>query len=382
MERQEKIMSVFDLKPLTAKTIEDLKLKSHHLWEIKIDENIYGPFDTLQLKHYSKENRKIMSRALVSLMSVDDWRPFFEVREFLHETQYSGPYWMLSHGRKSSPLSKEEIAKRIELGTITRHDEISEDDGRHWHRVSSHPEFEAQFTTGTALPLTPQEASFQRARQHVLDKLDAKKDTPDEKENIASLTHISLVTKDKTKTIKAENIKLPPQESDRVSFWEAYRVPIALAMPVLAIAIYFVFSPRREADLTAETSESELTTSKTPKNRSKKDNWSRSPANYENDSDYDRSSVTQTPNMDDNYPTVIETHQEDQNYPDPEKEADQVAEIQDVEERSEENSLVQQQPVRDPAQDGGESLDATMNNEQQEPNPAVDQPVVEEVSDF
>jgi len=38
--------------------------------------------------------------------------------------------------------------------------------------------------------------------------------------------------------------------------------------------------------------------------------------------------------------------------------------------------------VRDPAQDGGESLDATMNNELQEPNPAVDQPVVEEVSDF
>lgn len=118
-------MSVFDLKPLTAKTIEDLKLKSHHLWEIKIDENIYGPFDTLQLKHYSKENRKIMSRAFVSLMSVDDWRPFYDVREFLHETQYSGPYWMLSNGRKSSPLSKEEIAKRIELGTITRHDEIA-----------------------------------------------------------------------------------------------------------------------------------------------------------------------------------------------------------------------------------------------------------------
>ena len=78
---------------------------------------------------------------------------------------------------------------------------------------------------------------------------------------------------------------------------------------------------------------------------------------------------------------MIETHQEDQNYPDPAAESDQVAEIQDIEEKSEEHSLVQQ-PNRDIAQDGGESLDATMNNEAQEPNPAIDQPVVEEVSDF
>lgn len=374
-------MSVFDLKPLSTKTIEDLNLKSHNLWEIKIDENIYGPFETLQLKHYSKENRSIMNKALASLMSVDDWRPFFEIREFLHETHYSGPYWMLMNGRKSSPLSKEEIAKRIELGTITRHDELSEDDGRHWHRISSHPEFEAHFTTATALPQSPQEASFQKARQHVLDKLDAKKDLPDEKENIASLTHISLLTKEKTKTLQIEDIKLPSQESDSGSFWVNYKMPIAFAMPVLALGLYFVFSSGKPEAVTAEVSEPEVTKSKSAKTRSKKDSWSRSPANYDNS--YDRSDITQTPNMDDNYPTVIETHQEDQAYPDPDKESDQVAEIQDVEEKSEEHSLVQQQqPNRDPAQDGGESLDATMNNEAQEPNPAVDQPVVEEVSDF
>lgn len=374
-------MSVFDLKPLTAQSIEDLKLKSDQLWEVKIDENIYGPFETLQLKHYSKENRKIMGRAYVSNMSVDDWRPFFDVREFLHEAQYNGPYWMLSHGRKSSPLSVEEIAKRIELGTITRHDEISEDDGRHWHRISSHPEFEAHFTIGTALPQSPQESSFQKSRQHVLDKLDAKKEIPDEKENIASLTHISLVTKEKTKTVSIDHTQLPPQESDKASFWQHYKVHVAVAMPVLAIGLYFVFSPGKTEDITAGVNEPEVTKSRTAKTRSKKDGWSRSPANYDNDS-YGRSDVTQSPNMDDNYPTVIETHQDDQGYPDPEKEADQVAEIQDVEDKSAEHSLVQQ-PNRDPAQqDGGESLDATMNNEAQEPNPAVDQPVVEEVSDF
>ena len=292
-------MSVFDLKPLTPETIEDLKLKSHNLWEIKIDENIYGPFETLQLKHYSKENRSIMSRALVSPMSVDDWRAFFEVREFLHESHYNGPYWVLTHGRKSSPLATEEIAKRIEVGTITRHDEISEDDGRHWHRISSHPEFEAHFTIGSALPQSPQEASFHKARQHVLDKLEAKKDLPDEKENIASLTHVSLVSREKTKTIQLENIRIPTQDSDTVSFWTNYKIPLAFAMQVLAIGLYFVFSPGKTDNAVADMSGPEVTNPRAPEKRSKKDGWSRTPANYDN-SGYNRSELTQSPNMEDN----------------------------------------------------------------------------------
>ena len=374
-------MSVFDLKPLSTKTIEDLRIKSHHLWEIKIDENIYGPFETLQLKHYAKENKSILSRALVSSMSVDNWKPFFDVREFSHGTNYNGPYWMLAHGQKSSPLSKEEIAKRIELGTITRHDEISEDEGRQWHRISTHPEFEVHFTTGTSLPQTPQDSSFQKAKLKVLEQLERKKEFPDEKENMASLTHISLATtKERTRTVQIEDIKMAPAPSERGSFWENYRVHAMWVTPLLLIAAYFVLNGDKPSSQVAESGEASLSAEKETGRRSKKDRWNRTPANADENGDYDRSSVTQTPNMDDNYPTVIETHQDDQNYPDPDKEADQVAEINDQEDKGEEHSLVQQ-PNRDPAQDG-ESLDATMNNEAQEPNPAVDQPVVEEVSDF
>ncbi len=372
-------MSVFDLKPLSTKTIEDLRIKSHNLWEIKIDENIYGPFETLQLQHYARENRNILQRALVSPMSVDNWKPFYDVREFSHGTNYSGPYWMLSHGQKSSPLSKEEISKRIELGTITRHDEISEDEGRHWHRISSHPEFEVQFTTGTELPQSPAEGSFQKAKLKVLEQLERKKELPDEKENMASLTHVSLITKEKTRTVQIEDIKMAPEPSEHPSFWENIRVHALWVTPLLAIGAYFVFSSDKPSSQVADSNESSLSAEKQNGRGSKKDRWNRTPANDDNGNDYDRSSITQTPNMDDNYPTVIETHQDDQAYPDPDKEADQVAEINEQEDKGEEHSLVQ--PNRDPAQDG-ESLDATMNNEAQEPNPAVDQPVVEEVSDF
>ncbi len=371
-------MSVFDLKPLSPKTIDDLKIKSDQLWEIKIDENIYGPFETLQLKHYSKENRAILLRAVVSNMSVDSWRPFFEVRDFLTESQYSGPYWMLAHGQKSSPLSKAEIAKRIELGTITRHDEISEDDGRNWHRIANHQEFEIQFTTGSSLPESPNESSFQKAKIKVLEQLEARKELADEKDNLAGFTHASMVTKEKTRTVKiqVDEIRTPVDSSQRGSFWEHHKVHFLMATPVLAVIAYFVFvKPAPTGDI-AEVSETTEKSEKSPNKRSKKDSWNRSPANYDSGSSNNRSGVTQQPSMDDGYPTVIETHQDEQNYPDPEKEADQVAEINETE-----NSLVDQ-PNRDPAQDGGESLDATMNNETEMPNPAVDQPVVEEASDF
>lgn len=152
-----------------------------------------------------------------------------------------------------------------------------------------------------------------------------------------------------------------------------------MATPVLAVIAYFVFVKPAPTGNISEVSETSEMSERSPNKRSKKDSWSRSPANYDSGSN-GRSGVTQQPSMDDGYPTVIETHQDEQNYPDPEKEADQVAEINEQEDKSE-NSLIDQ-PNRDPAQDGGDSLDATMNNETEMPNPAVDQPVVEEASDF
>lgn len=374
-------MSVFDLKPLSQASIDELKINSDDLWEIKIDENIYGPFETLSLKHYSKENKAIMSRAHVSPMSVDNWRPFFEQREFLREEgEYQGPFWLLIQGRKSSPLPKPEIAKRIELGTITRHDEISEDDGRHWQRISGHVEFESHFTLGTSLPESPLESSFQKAKLKVLENLEARSHFPDEKDNIASLTHVSLVMKEKTNTVKIEDIKISPKKEETgTSFFEHVKSHAMWAVPCLCVALYFMFSPKKAENETAEVSALSASEAQTTgARRSKKDSWKRTPASDGYGNSYERSSVTQTPPMDDSYPTVIETHQDDQNYPDPDKEAEQVAEIQDQENAAEEHSLVQ--PNRDPAQDEG-SLDATMNNEDQ-PNPAVDQPVIEEVSDF
>lgn len=373
-------MAVFDLKPLAAETIKDLRIKSDQLWEIKIDENIYGPFETKQLRDYSRENKKTLLRAHVSQMSIDNWRPFYEVREFIHEAAYDGPYWMLMNGRKSSPLSKEEIAKRIELGTIKRHDEISEDEGRHWHRISAHPEFEAHFTTRNVLPKSPDESSFQKSKAKVLEQLEHRAEIVDEKESVASLTHVSFARKEKTRTVAVEEIKLVVEKPQGESFWAAHQKHFYWAAPVLAIALYFTFSSKKISTPEIADADEKSGPQRSGNKANRKDRWSRTPANDGIDYDYNRSGVTQSAPGDENYPTVIETHQED-NYPDPSAEADQVAEIQDQENQNAENpSLVQ--PVRDPAQEG-ESLDATMNNEAQEqPNPAVDQPTVEEVSDF
>lgn len=378
-------MSVFDLKPLTAKSIEDLKIRPDQLWEIKIDENIYGPFETLQLKHYARENRQLMMKAHISPMSVDDWRPFPELREFNHESQYQGPYWILWQGQKTAPLSRQEIAKRIELGTITRHDEISEDDGRHWHRIATHPEFESHFTTGVSLPQSPGESFFQKATEEVMEKLESREQLIEEKETMASFTHASVMVKEKTRTVNVEDIRVPQDSSPSgMSFWEHYKTHFMLATPVVLIAIYFAgFTGKPATEAVVVVDSTEKVETQKPR-RSKKDSWTRSPASSQG-SNYNRSALTQNSPSEDNYPTVIETHVDDGSYPDPAAESDQVAEIQDQEQKAEEHSLVQQsQPERDPAEAGNDqSLDATMNNEPQEqPNPAVDQPVVEEVSDF
>ncbi len=375
-------MSVFDLKPLSQDAIEELKINTDDLWEIKIDENIYGPFETLSLIHYAKENKAIMSRALVSPMSVDNWRPFPEAREFIHETHYEGPFWILSSGQKSPALSISEVAKRIELGTIKRHDEISEDDGRHWVRIAAHPGFEAHFTAASSLPEVPQEVSFQKAKIRVLEQLEAKREMTDEKENIAELTHVSFVHQEKAKTIHLEEIKIKEPENDSPSFWQHFRTHSMWVTPVLALFVYFSFFNSKPEPIVASAEiEAPTVKQKLRPGRSKKDSWTRTPAASTPGQFYQRSPVTQLPSMDDNYPTVIETHQDEPVYPDPDKEAEQIAEIQD-QENKQENSLVEQAPVRDPAQEG-ESLDATMNNEPQEqPNPAIDPPVVEEVSDF
>lgn len=377
-------MATFDLKPLSTQTIQELKIRPQDLWEIKIDDNIYGPFETLQLRHYSKENKSSLSRAHVSPMSLDNWRPFFEVREFLHDSEYAGPYWILAHGQKSSPLSKAEINKRIELGTITRHDEISEDDGRHWHRLTSHPEFEHLFTTATALPQVPQESSFQKSKLRVLEQLQNKASWTEEKENIASLTHVSLARKEKTRTVQIENIKVPKtDDGQRLSFWAQYKSYAFMAAPALALVLYFSLKSSPAPEVAEAPGEEIEVQKQSPVKRSRKDAWTRTPASNNEDDYYERSALTQNPPMEENYPTVIETHQEDQNYPDPYREAEQVAEIENQENRNNEFTMTEEQLNRDPAAQEGESLDATMNNEPQEqPNPAVDQPVVEEVSDF
>lgn len=379
-------MSSFDLKPLSATTIDEMKIRADQLWEIKIDENIYGPFETLQLRHFAEENREALTRALVSPLSVDSWRPFSEVREFIHESHYSGPYWLLLQGQKSSPLSVAEISKRIELGTVGRNDEISENDGRHWVRIAAHPEFESHFTTGNSLPELPLEVTFQKSKLEVLEGLETRANIPNDKDNVATLTHISFALKEKTRAVNLQDVKLPRPEQDYPdSWWGHVKTPALVALPVLVIG-FFVF--RTSGTPAPETTGREVASETFPQEKSrkalrvKKDSWTRTPSTTTSVSEYERSPITQSQNYD-YAPTVIETHQEpDQNYPDPRAEADQVAEIQDQENRPEEHSLLDPQPNRDPAQEG-ESLDANMNPDGQLiPDPAVDAPVVEEVSDF
>jgi hypothetical protein len=77
-------MAILDLHPLSADTIQELKLSVTDLWIIKIDETVYGPFETHSLKHYAAENEEIFIEAWATHPESEDWVDFESIPVFMH----------------------------------------------------------------------------------------------------------------------------------------------------------------------------------------------------------------------------------------------------------------------------------------------------------
>ncbi len=377
-------MSLFDLKPLTDDTIQDLGLDAHELWHLKIGDQHFGPFETLSLRHYAYDNKADFDGAFATRMDQENWKYFQNIEDFkdifvappLPEEEGPGEwFWILELGKVSAPLSFEDMEKKIELGLISLTDAVSTDEGKTWEKIFHMDVFSHKLHSGKELPLCPKDSDFQEAKVKVLEKIEARAQAQaSNQENMSGLAFLGQKTTQLV-VLKIDEIKIESLQETEISSSMKWALPsIGVGMVALVMSGYFFFGgPSEEAYLITE-NDFQL-----------KRSISGSAANYDNGKRNSqrrpssvkpfrsqRSNLTRNEFQESSYPTHIETHQEvDERDP----QIEQAFEEQPTAPQTEE-SLVQN------TQNPDQSLDAAMNGNTVPAEQPLEQPQVEEVSDF
>ncbi|HXH75259.1 MAG TPA: hypothetical protein VNJ08_09860 [Bacteriovoracaceae bacterium] len=236
-------MSVLDLKPTCDETIEKLGLSAHDLWNVKIGEEVFGPFESESLKHYAGENQDVFEDAFACLQEGRDWQPFFSYPIFQRrgpqvmkdQPPKEGPYWVLDHGQKAGPFNQHDMDKRIELGSIGLTELISTDDGHTWVKLYQVEGFDRRFHSSSELPFSPLESNFQKARLELIEKIESQSGLIRTSEELAELAHSSEVI-GKVLAFKAEDVPLRPAEDTMISSNLKWQIPVAVAVMFMLVA--------------------------------------------------------------------------------------------------------------------------------------------------
>lgn len=370
-------MAAFNLEPLSKETIDKMGHNNHDLWLVKIDEEIYGPFESQTLKEYASQNETIFDQALASRLDKNDYQPFWSHAFFqrrgpqvVKSESHAGSFWLLYEGQKKGPFSFKEIDKKIEMNLLTMVDHISTDDGHTWKKIFEVSGFDRRTHTAAELPEAPFESSFQKARLALIDKMERPHiNTQDELADLAHQGHMQ----GKVLTLKLDEMTLQNLKSTEVSESLKWAMPGAAAIIMTLVASgYFILSPSSPDALVENEPKEEIQRSAAPNPsgnmgiaqgsmpRPSMPTPAREPASFGN---------TQAPRtFESRFPTHMETHSEDRmdepmdrDFMDPPAEAE-----------PQEQSLVSR-----PQNNDDQSLDAAMNGVSQ---PA--EPIVEESSDF
>lgn len=388
-------MASIDLKPVSDETIEEMGYTTHDLWFVKKDAVVYGPFETLSLKHYSRENSQLFIDAMACVVDSQIWTDFYQTPEFVQPLQTSfehseGPFWLFLEGQKSAPLSKMDLQKKIEMGILARTDLFSVDEGHTWHKLYEIPDFDHRHEPDQ-LPETPTENSFQKAKLELVDKIEHSQGNA-QQDGLASLAHLGQ-KKDKTIVLKLDEITLNAVQETDVSKSLKWAIPAMFGCVVtMGLTGWYFFGPKDDAplpDVAEVREEREIIMPKiqyqpTVNQNNPQEMPIRRPASVAPARHAERSALTRSrsiPHSD--FPTHLETHTDrspssDDGDIDP-RDVDQSPERAP----REEPSLVQQGL---PSEDG-QSLDNEMNREpgMREPanhDPAIDPPIMEEATDF
>jgi hypothetical protein len=361
-------MPTFDLQPLTIETIQKMGFNNHDLWMVKIDQEVYGPFDLETLKTYAAQNKELMSLALASRAEPLNFEPISHLAQFENDFPRTGPakgaYWILLNGMKSGPFSQTTMEKKISSGELLMLDVVSMDDGHSWEKISEVKSLPKKVHEASELPLPPLDSSFQKAKLSVLEKIDHGQE---ESEDLAEMAHEGQLYS-KTNLIKLEEVKFHETPVNEVSPSLNWAITAALFV-VLALGAsgyYLISTEELAAPQVAEASLPEEKVKKPKRIRGEIPRVERLPASvapapmpvpgprYE-ENDHHNSPQVDSPHQYEEREEPVEHGPED----------NQVAEAP----ATEEHSLVGNED---------QSLDAAMNGV----NQPADQPVVEEATDF
>ena len=360
----------FDLKPLTKEIIHKMNYGPHTLWIVKLDDEVFGPFEIESLKDYAAENEHQFETALASRMDTNDWQPFFSYAHFLSiadhlqaERQGLEKYWILNQGQKAGPLSRLDIEKKFELGILSMTDLVSVDDGHTWLKFFSNAVFNPNNNEVQTLPVAPLESTFQRdagALNEIMDH-EEKNDTY---KGLAALTHMSH-NKDK-RSLNLEEMDLKSLDETEMSRTLKWAIPIsAVAVAGIFIIVGAFILPLSNETASIDEEKTNLPSTVQSSSITRR-TQERSPASYR-PLNQQSAGLTNAPAIHENeYPSHVETHfnepdsnNEIENNPPPE---------------SQENSLVSNTGVEN------ETLDQVMG--EVPPEIVPEQPVVEESGDF
>lgn len=391
-------MATLDLKPLNKETIQKMGYSTNDLWVVKIEDDVFGPFEVESLKHYASENEIHFVSALASKMEHSDWQPFFSLAVFSGARKHgdektpmsqNGPFWMLTDGQKTGPVTRADLEKKIEMGLVGLNELVSYDDGHSWSKIYQLEVFSGKTLNSEELPDAPCESSFQRAKEGLIEKLKSQSaEGPSNSANLANLVFLGT-KKDATRLINLDEIDLKSVRETEVSRSLKWLIPaMSGCMSIFVVTAYLLFK-KPDVVATPAADDDEIITRKvvkksrpmeeSPNYRPAQGN--RAPASIPT---YDRSVLTRPATVHDTkYPEPqVETHEADrfpQNEPDPL--VDPVVEA-DQPQDGQEPSLVNNNKAQnmDP---NAETLDGTMsdatNNVSDEQPP---QPVMEEATDF
>lgn len=152
-----------DLTPniLSMELIEKEKMVPENLFEVKIEENILGPFSGPFLKTFlaGKDVDHMMVKNMESIIWIPiqhhaffftgDQKPTSSVEPERRE------FYLLVNGRKIGPYKSEDIEYKYRSGELLFTDLISEDEGNHWCKIYEMPHVDFRRHVGTELPAAP-----------------------------------------------------------------------------------------------------------------------------------------------------------------------------------------------------------------------------------
>ncbi len=377
-------MSTFDLKPIPPESIEELGLDTHALWQVKMGEEVYGPFETKPLENFIQENPKLMGQGFLKRWNTQNWEVFFHFDEFKsyapEVTQTSiGTFWVMVQGQKHGPLSQEQIESKIKQGHYLWSSDFSEDEGETWVKLSESERFSALFSEKKELPPLPKEGSFQKSRANVSHKLERKKERIYASNPLSDLAEAANTNK---VPLKLEELTLNSGKEITVTKSFKWALPMAGSFVAVFVVVGSLLSQNKSENPLEVYPEEEAPKAQIAKVQPVKRNPAVMPKPDPSKRDvasvprYERSNLTAQPD----YTTEVQVHNADDYDPDygiDLRDREMPREVTEAEPRIEEEmpSLV------DNAYPAEESLDGTMNNISQAPpqnDPIVlDQPAME-----